>query len=55
MTNKTGKFETLKLFGLLFSHWHVKGLSSKGTALKVDVIGPENVLVTVASVHLPAR
>ena len=36
-TNKSGKFETLKLFGLLFSHWHVKGLSSKGKALKVDV------------------
>ena len=33
-TNKNRKFETR----FLFSQWHVKGLSSKRTALKVDVL-----------------
>ena len=38
-TNKSAKFETLKpFFPFLYSHWHVKGFSSKCIALKVDVL-----------------
>ena len=37
-----------------FSHWQVKGLSSRRTALKVDVIGPENVLFEGTFLHLSA-
>ena len=44
-TNKSAKFETLKAFMSSFSHWHVKGLSSQRTALKVDVIGAKNILL----------
>ena len=33
----------------------MKGLSSKHTALKIDVIGAENILFAGASVYLPAR
>ena len=40
---------------LLFLHWHVKGLLLKGTALNVDVIGPENILFAGASVQFSAR
>ena len=40
---------------LFFLHWHVKGFSSKRLALKVDVIGPENVLFACASVKLSTR
>ena len=36
-TNKSAKFGTLKPF-CAFSHWLVPGFSSKGTALKVDVL-----------------
>ena len=39
-----------------FSHWHVQGFYfTKSRALKVDVIGPENILFAGASVHLSAR
>ena len=48
-THKNAKFETLKPFLSSFSHWHVKGFSSKRLALKVDVIGPENRLFAGAS------
>ena len=55
-TTKRAKFETLNCFCLLlFLHWDVKGVSSKHTALKVDVIGPQNILFAGASVHLSAR
>ena len=37
-TNQSVKSETLKPFLVSFSRWHVKGLSSKCTALKVDVL-----------------
>ena len=58
--HKSAQFETLKLFSFLFFclfflHLHVKGFSSKRTALKVGVAGPENVLFGGASVHLLAR
>ena len=33
----------------------MKGFSSKRIALKLDVIGPENILYAGASVHLSAR
>ena len=33
-----------------FSHWHLKGLSSKRIALKVDVTGPEHILFAGVSV-----
>ena len=36
MTNKSAKFETFKLLSS-FSHWHVKGFSSKRAALQADV------------------
>ena len=42
MTHKSAKFET---FLSSFSHWHVKGFSSKRTALKTDVVGPETDVV----------
>ena len=35
---KIMKFEKVKLFCLLFLHWHVKGFSSKRIALNVDVL-----------------
>ena len=38
-----------------FSHWHVKGFSSKCIALKVDAIGLENILFVGGSVHLSAQ
>ena len=44
--NKSAKFESFK---------HVKGFASKRIALKLDVIGPENILFAGASVHLSAR
>ena len=50
-TRKSAKFETLKPSSA-FSHWHVKGFSSKLTALKADVTGPENVLFAGASVQV---
>ena len=50
MTSKSVKFETLSSF----SHWHVKRFSSKGIALKVDVIGLENILCAGTSMHLSA-
>ena len=34
-----------------FSHWHVKGFSSKCLALKIDVTGPENILFASVSAH----
>ena len=39
---------------VFFSHWNVKGFSSKYIALKVDVIQiePENILFVGMSVHL---
>ena len=40
---------------LSFSHWHAKGFSSKHIALKVDGIGPENLLFAGASAHLSSR
>ena len=64
MANKRAKSTTLKpfcvcfsvcLFFFLFSHWHVKGLSSKCITLKVDVIGLGNILFVGASVHLSVR
>ena len=56
-TNKGAKFETLKSFSLFFFFLHrlLKGFLSKRTALKVDVIGAENILFAGASVHLSAR
>ena len=48
------KFETLSL-SVSFSHWHVKGLSSKPTALNVIATGPESILFAAASVHLSAQ
>ena len=43
MTNKSAKwFETFKPF--CFSHWHVKGFSSKCIALKADVLSNRNAL-----------
>ena len=56
-TNTSAKFESLQPFCFLFSHWHVKGSSSKRIALKGDnyVIGPKNILFAGASVHLSAR
>ena len=36
MTNKSAKFETFKLLSS-FSHWRVKGVSSKRAALQADV------------------
>ena len=52
-TNKTGKSESILclLFGTGMS---VEGFSSKRIALKIDVIGPENILFAGASVHLSA-
>ena len=45
MTNKSVKFETIKPFLSSFSHWHVKGFSSKRDSTESRcVIGPENVL-----------
>ena len=38
-----------------FSHWHVKRSSLKRIALKVDVIGQENLLFAGVSVHLSAQ
>ena len=55
MTSKSVKFETLNCFCLYFSHCHVKGFSSKLKALKVDVMGAENILFAGASLHLSAR
>ena len=55
MTNKSAKFETLNCFCLLFLHCHVKGFSLNHIALKVDVIGPENILFAGASMHLSAQ
>ena len=53
---KKANFETLEPFCFPFSHWPVKGLSSKRLALKADVIGPgKNILFAGASVHLSAR
>ena len=37
-----------------FSHWHVKGFSSKHIALKEDVTGLENILFGHMSLHLSA-
>ena len=51
-------FETNKLLSLFlcpFSYWHVEERSSQHTALKVDVIGPENILFAGTSLHLSAR
>ena len=42
-------------FSSSFSHWHVKGFSLKRTALKVHVIGPENILFGSVSLHLSAH
>ena len=55
--HKSTEFETLKPFFLFlsFSHRDVKGLSSKRIALKVDVIGLENILFAGASVYHSAR
>ena len=44
-THKSVKFETLKSFCLLFSHWHVKGSPSKRTELKINVTGLENIFI----------
>ena len=33
----------------------MKGISSKGIALEVDVMGPENILFAGMSVHLSAK
>ena len=52
MVNENFKPLSLSVF---FWHWHVKGLPSKRTALKVIVIGPENILFAAASVHLSAQ
>ena len=52
MTIKSTKFETLKLFFFLFSHWYVKQCSSKCIALKIDVIVQENTLFAGASFSL---
>ena len=49
------KFETLKLFCLLFSHCYVKQFSSKRIAFEIDVIRPENILFAGVSVHPSAR
>jgi len=38
-----------------FPHWHVKGFSLQRTALKVDVTGPENILLAGAAMHLSAQ
>ena len=37
-TNKSAKFETIKPFCLLLSHWYVKGSPPKRIALKVDLL-----------------
>ena len=42
-TNTSVKFETLKPFCLLFSHWHVKGFSSKYITLKIYNLLDRNV------------
>ena len=52
--NKCAKFETFKRFCLLYLHWHVKVFSLKCTALKVDVIGPENIMFAGTSVQFSA-
>ena len=51
-TNKSAKFETKRLFVFFFLYWHVEGFSSKRIALKVDVVGPENVPFACTSLHL---
>ena len=51
MTMKSAKFESLRRFLSSFSHWHVKGLSSKRTALKADVLQDRNIY----TVFLQAR
>jgi len=53
MTNKSATFETLNCLSS-FSHWHAGKFSSKCTALKVDVIGPENIVFAGAIMHLSA-
>ena len=64
MANKRAKYTTLKpfcvcfsvcLFFFLFSHWHVKGLSSKCITLKADVIGLENILFVGTSMYLSVQ
>ena len=55
MTTKSVKFESFKTFCFYFSHRHVKGLSSQRVALKVDVIGPENIQFAGMSLHLSAQ
>ena len=51
--NKSAKCETLNCFCLYFSHCHVKGqFPSKYMALKVSVIGVENILFAGTSVYL---
>ena len=54
-TNKRAKFQTLKPFCFLFSRWYVKEFSSTRIALKIDAIGPENVLFGGVSVCHSAR
>ena len=49
------KIVSPSLFLFSFSHWHVEGFSSKHTALKVDVTGPENLLFAGVSVRLSAH
>ena len=44
-----------KAFLSSFSHWRVKGLLPKGTALNVDVTGPETIVFAGASMHFSAR
>jgi len=38
-----------------FWHWHGKEFSSKCTALKIEVTGPENTQFAGTSLHLSAR
>ena len=53
---KVRNFKPLTFFFFFFFlHWQVKGFLSKCTALKIDVIRPENILFAGSSVHLLAR